>query len=164
VSVVSKRRLPLLISALRESLNEVKAEQEGYKASAGPKGQTCESCEFGEMFDDDDGPKGWCRRWDRDVTRGAWCESWVRSSRLDHPEVKTNDSPERAKETDAKDKVAAAAGKKTQSGKKFAGVKGGFKKKANKFEPKAALKPTIHAAAKKTEPGPRDKTEPETQA
>jgi len=142
------RRLTVLVQQLREA---TKATIKGYKSSPGPKGQTCESCEYGECFDDDKGPSGWCRRWDRDVGRSAWCESWTRSTRLDTPEIPVNDSPERAKEQPKKAVVAANAKK----GKGKFPAKGGFgggAKVGRKIKPKPPFKPRAPVSGAEPEP------------
>ena len=133
------RRLTVLVQRLREELKP--AEIKGYKSSPGPKGQTCESCEYGECFDDDKGPGGWCRRWDRDVGRSAWCESWTRSTRLDTPEIPVNDSPERAKEKPKKDAAAAPAKKGKGKFPAKGGFGGGGSKIGKKITPKPPFKP-----------------------
>lgn len=103
-----KRRLPVLLRQLREA---VRAARKGYKTSPGPKGQTCESCEYGELFDDDQGSDGWCRLWDADAAQSGWCESWTRSTRLDIPPVKANDSPEQAKDAEPAQKKSKGTAK-----------------------------------------------------
>lgn len=143
------RRLTVLVGQIREVM---KAEIKGYKSSPGPKGQTCPSCEYGEQFGDEDDKTGWCRRWDRDVTRSAWCESWTRSTRLDTPEIPVNDSPERVKEKpkEAPAKPAAKGGGKFKGG----GGGGGFKKKKGGVRPPlqqttvGGVKPPVKPVAK----------------
>jgi hypothetical protein len=150
------RRLTVLVEKLREALAP---EIKGYKSSPGPKGQTCESCEYGECFDDDKAPQGWCRRWDRDVTRSAWCEGWTRSTRLDTPEIPVNDSPERVKEKPKGNTAAKPAAKKKAKLGGFGG--GGPKKKpGSKITPKPPFKPRTPAGGG-AEPEPEPAPEPE---
>lgn len=84
--------LRLVLRELRRQVESLT--QTCFKGSPGPKGQSCESCEYGEMFDDDDGPEGYCRLWDVSVTRKSWCDDWTKSSRLKSPMPKaTDDDP-----------------------------------------------------------------------
>ena len=86
-------RLRLLVLQGRHALAEGDESPPDYQTSPGPKGQTCESCEFGELFDDDSGAEGWCRAYDTKVTRAAWCSQWSKSTRLDNPIPVPDDDP-----------------------------------------------------------------------
>lgn len=85
--------LKSLISITRALLEQGKIALPVLQPSPGPKGQNCENCEFGEMFDDAPTPEGWCRAYDRDVTRTSWCDQWVKSSRLMYPPIPVDDDP-----------------------------------------------------------------------
>jgi hypothetical protein len=107
---MSKKLLhPLVLEGrhLLGRLTEASETPPDYQGTPGPKGQNCENCEFGELFDDDPGPKGWCRLYDVNVQRLAWCSQWTKSSRLDHPKPPVDDDP-----TPPKADVPAAVAKK----------------------------------------------------
>lgn len=84
----------------------VESNPPGYQTTRGPKEQSCESCEYGELFSDDTGPEGECRLFEVKVERKAWCRDWVKSSRLDHALPSGQESPAIGGEEPAKEEPA----------------------------------------------------------
>ena len=94
--LMSKKLLHLLVLEGRHLLKQLTEWQEDppdFQSTPGPKNQNCENCEFGELFDDDPGPEGWCRLYDLNVTRSSWCSQWQKSTRLDYPKPPVDDDP-----------------------------------------------------------------------